>query len=411
MVKNFCKVMTLFQKFHIKILIIAFMAIICACDSDDIAPDDEVIVPGEESVIRQSDTINLSKTDILATSGDNILRLTDNDKLLMSNDLGKTWKSLDNTIGIISAVHWFSDQSCLICSRYKAYWVDKSFSTIHESIVYDYDGSVLSDTSPHFYLARRGHDYSGSINGVETFIWSDYFGEVERYVSRVWQTTDNGKTIKCICKNNETVADNGEIIKCRHFHDCIIRENHDEIYITSGDSGSQCQLIKGTFRNGKWSYHIIGKGKEFKFCGTWIKEPYFYTVTDYTGYSVNGLLKVEFTKMDDINNYHYVYKAQDNKPLVGLRKYGKYIFLGYDGSVTGKMIMSVAGGPFHTVSLLYDGSDVYPGGAIGLPNNAGLSIINLGITYGEINDMKLNGRMYNFTEAMHAAGYLDYGQK
>ena len=208
-------------------------------------------------------SINVRKTSVIATSGDNILRL-ENGFFYMTNDLGETWKSLENSIGIISYVHWFKDNSCLICGRSKAYWVDPTFSQLNESKVFDYDGSVVDDDSPHFYAPLRGRKEYEELNGSETWIWNDYFEDVNGYISRIWQTNDCGRTIQCICKNGETKTVDGRLIACRHFHDCALRESNNELYITSGDSGSQCKLIKGSFDEDGWNYEILGGNSEGK---------------------------------------------------------------------------------------------------------------------------------------------------
>lgn len=373
------------------------------CDKDDNS------IPKHEFVVRK-DTINVHKTDVIATQGDNILKLV-GDSLFMSNDLGNTWKGLKNTIGAITVVEWFSDRTCVICGLHKSYWVDESFSSINEAIVYDYDGSKLNDQSPHFFFFRRGHDHHGDINGKETFIWADYYGDVNGFISRVWQTSDGGKTVRCICKNGETCDVTGDTVQVRHFHDVIIRNNFDEIYITAGDYG-KAEFIRGNFVNGAWHFRILGKGDYYKLCRTWIEEPYLYVVTDYTDGSTTGVLRINFENLcgetASIFDFNFVYKTPDNKPLVSLRKYGKYKFLGYDGSVSGRFLMSYDGGPFKTLSLLYDGVPM-PDGECHKPNNAGLSIVIAGETGKGIYDLKLNDRMYDFTTAMHEAGYTDFG--
>ena len=151
----------------------------------------------ETDDIQISNTVNLHKTDIIATSEDNILKLA-NDSLYFSSDLGKTWKKLKNTIGTITFVHFFSNHSCLICGRYDAYWVDSSFKKLTQSVLYDYDGTIITQKTPHFFQALQGHKYEYLIDGKRTLIWSDYLGEVEGYVSRVWSTDDFGKTLRCI---------------------------------------------------------------------------------------------------------------------------------------------------------------------------------------------------------------------
>ena len=381
------------------------VGIFVGCDADAFSYDYE-----EQSIVtlfyKFNGTISVEKTDIIATSGNNILKIIGND-LAMSYDLGNTWKYLENSIGIISTVHWFKDQSCLICGRTKAYWVDSSFSKIHQSTVFDFEGNVLDDNSPHFFRALRGHDDYMTIAGKEVLIWPDYFGEVDGYVSRIWYTEDCGKTIRCICKNNSTKTADGQLIKCRHFHDCIVREGHDEIYITSGDVDDQCVLLKGSFSDGKWQYSILGQGSLFKFGSIYIDEPYLYLFCDYTGYGQTGILKVSIPNASDFTKYEYVYTCSDNLPIVKSFKVGKYSFYTYDGSVQGKVLYSYDSEPYRRLPVMFkDGNSNVS--FFSNPNNAGLVLVRKGSGY-NITDLKLNNCMYNFTDGMRTAGFSDFG--
>lgn len=373
--------------------------------------DVTLLEPDRSESVQLSKTINLHKTDIIATSNDNILRLV-GDSLLFSNDLGKTWKKMKNTIGTITFVHFFSNQTCLICGRYDAFWTDYSFEKLTQSILYDYDGKEITEKTPHFFQALQGHKYDYLIDGKSTLIWSDYLGETEGYVSRVWATDDYGKTLRCICKNKETIASSGEVISCRHFHDCIYREGYNELYITTGDFNNQCHLIKGVRKKDGWSFHIINRGPLFKFDGMWIEEPFLYVLTDYTGYGNTGLLKVHFEQLHDISSYTYLVKDTNNRPLTRLYKFNNYRFLAYDGSIKGRLLMSVNNGEFEELTIMFDGDSGYSSNFITAPNNSGLCLMRRGNRKGnyDITDLHLNDQMYVFTEAMHRAGYLDFAR-
>ena len=387
------------------LLLITLICICVSCNSDVIS--DYSQAPTVTSLFDNFDgVINVEKTDIIATSGNNILKIVGN-QLAMSNDLGYTWKYLENTIGIISFVHWFNDKTCLICGRKKAYWVDSSFSKFHESLVYDYDGNILEDNSPHFYKALRGHNDYMTIGGKEVMIWSDYFGDVDGYLSRIWYSEDCGKTIRCICKNNETRTEDGQIIKCRHFHDCVVREGYDELYITTGDEGSQCMLIRGQYSDENWRFTLLGQGSLYKFGSVYIDDPYLYLFCDYTGYGQTGILKATISEAHIFSNYEYVYTCPDNLPIVKSFKIGKYTFYTYDGSVAGKVLFSYDSKPFHELYVLFEGR-VSSVSFLSNPNNAGLVLVRIGSGY-NITDLKLNDCMYNFTNGMRSAGFNDFG--
>ena len=220
-------------------------------------------------------------------------------------------------------------------------------------------------------------------------------------------TEDCGKTIRCICKNNSTKTADGQLIKCRHFHDCIVREGHDEIYITSGDVDDQCVLLKGSFSDGKWQYSILGQGSLFKFGSIYIDEPYLYLFCDYTGYGQTGILKVSIPNASDFTKYEYVYTCSDNLPIVKSFKVGKYSFYTYDGSVQGKVLYSYDSEPYRRLPVMFkDGNSNVS--FFSNPNNAGLVLVRKGSGY-NITDLKLNNCMYNFTDGMRTAGFSDFG--
>lgn len=382
-----------------------FVWIIVGCHAEIIVDDSKTLYI-EELFDSFEGTIIVEKTDIIATSGNNILKIVGGN-LAMSYDLGNTWKYLPNTIGIISFVHWFKDQSCLICGRTKAYWVDSSFSEFHESTVYDYDGCVLKDSSPHFYYPLHGHEDNMSIAGKEVLIWPDYFGDTDGYISRIWFTEDNGKTIICICKNGTTRTDDGGLINCCHFHDCVVREGYDEIYITSGDRDEQCMLIRGEYSKDKWHYTLLGKGPLYKFDAVYIKGEHLYFLCDYTGYGKTGILSVPIIDAGDFTKYEYSYSCLENLPVVRSYQIGEYSFITYDGSVKGKMLFSYGSKPYRNLPVLF-GNENNSIAFLTNPNNAGLVLIRKGSGY-SINDLKLNDSMYDFTKGMRAAGFSDFG--
>lgn len=390
---------------HIAVLSFFSIAFVCCYYLDEtllIKDDDTLLI---KDTLTRKEVINLHETSIIATSGDRILKI-ENGFFYMTNDLGKTWKKLENLIGDVTYVHWFKDNSCLICGRSKAYWADSSFSRLQKSQVLDYDGSVLDDDTPHFYAPLRGRKDFEEINGNETLIWNDYFGDVDSYISRIWQTNDNGRTIQCICKNGETKTEDGKVISCRHFHDCALRESTNELYITSGDNGRQCKLIKGRFTDDGWCYETIGEGNLFKFGTVLVDEPYLILLSDYTGFGDTGILRVTFKEAGNIESYQYIYNCPDNLPLSKSYNINNYSFITYDGSVRGKLLVSYKSSPYRNLSVTFD-DKLSSISFLSNQNNAGLVLMRKGDGY-NITDLKLNGFMYDLTEAMEEAGYRDF---
>ena len=101
-----------------------------------------------------------------------------------------------------------------------------------------------------------------------------------------------------------------------------------------------------------------------------------------------------------------IYICPENLPLTRAYKFNNYSFLTYDGSVKSKILMSVDGGPYKNLKVLFDG---VAGNAsfLSQQNGAGTVLMRRSNGY-NITDLKLNDCMYDFTAAMVQAGYIDF---
>lgn len=186
-----------------------------------------------------------------------------------------------------------------------------------------------------------------------------------------------------------------------------MREGYDEIYITSGDQDKQCMLIKGQYLDSKWRFTLLGQGPLFKFDSLYISGDYMYLFCDYTGYGQTGVLRVQIANACDFTKYEYVYICSENLPILRSFKIGKYSFITYDGSVKGKMLFSYDSKPYRNLPVLF-GDESNSISFLSNPDNDGLVLARIGSGY-NITDIKLNGRMYDFTNGMRAAGIDDFG--
>ena len=253
------------------------------------------------------------QTDWIATSRNYILRVA-NGTLYHSNDLGKTWVSLPNTIGIVTFVHWFSDGTCLICGEKKAY-TTKDWTALTESTIYDADGSVFVGEDRNFFTIGNYNSDICVVDGQEVAIWCDY-GNTKTYVSRLWCAEQNGSVIRCILKNNESVI-GGVTFSCTHFHDCVWDKYDNCLWISTGDYADTSHLLRATYNNG-WQFKILQSGLDFKFAGLLVDEYYLYCMTDYTEEMDTGIKRVLKINAENASAYTFVYKTEDGTPMLNL---------------------------------------------------------------------------------------------
>lgn len=356
-------------------------------------------------------------TDIIATTRNYILEyLTESgtDYFRFSNDCGRTWTMTENTIGDITFVHFFSDGTALVCSTDYCY-TTTDFTTFTKSSVYDYDGSeFVSDTDAHsfYFLGWQTNKYH-ELNGQEVLIWSDYNIQ-SGYVSRVWMSLDKGATIRCILKNNETTDTDGNTISTRHFHNVWLEDDYNTLWVTSGDTTTQCRLTKGTYSNDSWTWETIGTpGVLYKMGQVIVKRPYAYFVTDYTdGTNTTGLVVCPIATLDDPTTFRYLYKTDDNAPLTKWFEdsNGNKVILG-DGATYNKLWFARGNYSFTSIPITYSTSTLAFGNLIG-SNALGQVVVQYSSSGGYDNayNPTLNGRTrFLLSEIMHDAGISDFG--
>lgn len=329
---------------------------------------------------------------------------------MFSNDLGKTWKQLQNTIGDTMFVHWFADGSCMICSPSKAYWIDNTYSQINESIVYDYDGSIFVGNSRNFINIFFYDSPFCLISNKETAIWCDYGGP-SGYIGRVWMTQDNGKTLRCICKNEETKLTNGSTMQVRHFHNTAWDEWEECLWLTTGDSPNECMLLAGKQNeDGSWSWDVKAKGSTFKFGQIEVDKNYLYLVADYTTGEPTGILKVVKSQVANPDAYSYIFKDAASTPYTGyMSDEAGHRLLTPDGIGYNKIYYAHGDFNFSEIPISFSDGKRLSFGWIEGWNYNGDIIIRVSTGY-DITDLKLNGYMYNLSDAMRQAGYEDFGK-
>lgn len=249
-----------------------------------------------------------------------------------SKDYGTNWNKINRELGDLMFVHIFSNNVWLLCTKTECL-TTRDFSSFEQSSVLDYDGSKINpgNYSNAFFFLYGTKDNTTIINGKETLIWPDYY-EGGGYISRVWFTKDFGKTIKCICKNGETTIKE-EPLSIRHFHSANWDKHEQCLWVTTGDNGDQCKLLKGKINSeDSFSFEEITKGDNFKFGEIFSDDIYLYLVTDYTQGQNTGIMRVsKLSDLSNIDNYIYVTKTIDNSAVVNYVEVDGIKFLNPDG--------------------------------------------------------------------------------
>lgn len=267
----------------------------------------------KDSVSQKGDVLVLEESDgVIATSMNYMLKdetVSGTRYLRFSNDLGKTWESITNTIGDISFVHFFSNGKVLFTSGYKAYTF-RTLSAITESTVLKYDGTPLGATEVNqFYVITAYRNEVNIIDGKEVLVWGDY-ANAGTYSARVWYSDDFGATVKC-CIDFPTTPINGVVKNTRHLHGVTYHKSANKFIIWCGDLGDECQIILGQYdpRSKTWTFDRVGMGQDYKLGDIRVVGEFVYFTTDYTTGTNTGLIRCTIDQLGDFNNFQWVWKT------------------------------------------------------------------------------------------------------
>ena len=404
------------NRYHLHIinsffLLLSFSFISLSCGNDDYI--DEVYNSESDSNKTGGESIAFSElkvgdaTDVVYSARNFIIEETERDGrryLRISKDLGNTWKEFENTYGDLVYFHIFSTGDMLFATMNWCYYVDKELTAISPSQVYDYNGKIFQPIAKeHFFQVGDCKNHIWKIDNSEILVWGDYNSSEwdANYVSRVWYSTDYGKTVKCAINFNETKID-GKIQRCRHTHGVRFDKFDKVFYVMTGDFTSQCQLIKGIYNPQKdeWSFKRLGSGYNYKFASIYFDKEYAYIVTDYTTKTLqSGVLKCKKDSLFDSSKFEYVYKNEENRALLCCEfdMNGNHILMP-DGSVD---------------TFIYYAKDNYDFKKIPLSKSGyiiGFTSPNYnGDVYARIDTYPFNiHHNFNFTQSMRNSGVIDY---
>lgn len=332
--------------------------------------------------------------------------------LFFSKDLGKNWVQVENTFDAkITHAHYFIDGTLLMCTPTKCYWT-KDFQTFTESTVYDYDGSIFQPTSgTRFYTIPKYKEKRTMVNNEEWHLWGDYI--ISTTKPRLWYTKDNGRTIHAAYAFGLSNID-GTVYNARHIHAFEYNPYDGYFYAFTGDSSTECHIIKGQYDNDTWNWEHIATGALWKLTSPVFFNGYFAAVTDYTDSSLaekKGLVRCPTNAITE-ENICYLFNATSS--MMGSAALSGYI---YDKN--GWRVMSTDYLGSNKVLIAKNNYDF-----VWVDNDDGKRISSFigpnanGDVYAKFGDvgastsgetwLKINGDSFNFTKAMRGAGAKDF---
>ena len=256
-------------------------------------------------------TLKIGESQKVLYTRDNVLikygTENETDYIYFSDDLGKTWTSLENTYGDITHIHLFATGTILFCTSSAAYYT-KDFVTVTESVVYDYDGSTSVPSGTRFYSIPKCHKDRVFIDGEEWHTFWDYI--ITTTNPRCWYSNDDGKTVRCAFAFGLQQL-GGAIVSAKHVHDFQYNRYDGKFYCFTGDSASECHIMRGVFSGGSFAWEKLKTGGEYKLTSIYYAEGVFYAVTDFTEQSLadkKGILRCPINDID-ADNYFYLFHA------------------------------------------------------------------------------------------------------
>lgn len=335
--------------------------------------------------------------------------------LCFSTDLGKNWIQVENTFDTrITHAHYFIDGTLLMCTPTKCYWT-KDFQTFTESVMYDYDGSLFQpESGTRFYNIPKFKENRTFVNNEEWHLWGDYI--ITTTKPRLWYTKDNGRTIRAAYAFGLSSID-GTVYSARHIHAFEYNPFDEHFYAFTGDSATECHIIKGQYNNGTWTWEHIVTGALWKLTSPVFFKGYFAAVTDYTDSSLSekkGLIRCPVNAISE-ENICYLFKATSS--MMGNAALSGYI---YDKNGWRVMTCDYRGGDKVLVAKNnYDFTWVYNTNGermssfIGPNANGDVYVFyrNVGASVSGEDWLRINGNTFNFTKAIRDAGasnFFDY---
>lgn len=347
------------------------------------------------------------------------------DNIKFSNDLGKTWITKPNVWGIIINVFMFTDGTLFFVGKKPegcfCYWT-RDFDTFTQIYAIDYDGSnyvtTAGETRFGLILPISKHTY---VHGTEYYLFGDYV--ITSGKPHIWYalSDENGVTVRSAFAFGYEQID-GNTIYARHFHGFLYNPYNDYFYALTGDSATQCHIMRGRHdSNHVWTWEIVATGPEYKIGSVVFDEGNMFFSTDYTDsslYDKRGLLSVPINDIR-VERFRYWFRATQSFMAEGSYR-GNAAISGFCNDPHGWRIMGTdQDGNSKLLIAKGDHNYVWVDNDKGRklwfwigPNNKGDVYVpwyTPGFSVSGEDWIKLSHRkLYNFTEIMRNSGAVDF---
>lgn len=214
---------------------------------------------------------------------------TDDDKIYLSEDNGKTWPhktAFPNSKNITFSCI-LKNGNILFATRANLYLSTDNLKSYKPITVKDTDGSDYiphtpkKSDNPGWYFHSLDGEHTWDIDGKEMMVWGNYCNVLGGAVPvNVYYSTDSGQTVKVAysfgqnphfqeklakgeTRKGSLLGNPDNPIVCRHIHSVAYNPAENAFYACTGDIdrtvGHECHWIRGTYDATKdaWDWKIV----------------------------------------------------------------------------------------------------------------------------------------------------------
>lgn len=287
-------------------------------------------------VTKQLGAKKMNYPSTLIASIDNYLINHANNRLYLSRDGGETYtETLDITnVGTIKYIHVFANGELLFCTHQKAYY-SHDWVTYQESTVLDINGEAFVPTTYDNFTSYKHNHNRQIVDGAEMLVWGNYTTTASTSYKNinVWHTVDKGKTIKSCYKFRANRSDiNNPILFTRHVHNVNFNPKDDTFWLTTGDHETdgvlEQHLLKGKYntQTNKWTWELMGSGRNYKLSNLVFYEDYVYWAWDVTP---GGVIKCPYNDaaIKDVSQHELILTTDMDCIMVYIGERGDMLVL------------------------------------------------------------------------------------
>lgn len=170
------------------------------------------------------------------------------------------------------------------------------------------------DIGTHTWLSSS-HSIDSTYSGGLIIMFAEYGMDTE-VVSRVWKTTDLGKTWTVSLSQTAPNGVNGQG-EIRHFHTCQIDPHTGYWWTSTGDADNQCKIWRSKDNGTIWEIMASGNQK-YRTCGFLFEKDYMYWGMDTPSNSIKSYIYK--SDKNDLSNPISLGMQTDNQAIYMLTR-------------------------------------------------------------------------------------------